>query len=1239
MKYDDNNDVVRPFKKEVDESKDEEKAQEVEFKDEKGSFGISPKEINEIIKKYDFRNFIEEIQEIDRLGGMKVLEEKFKTSSERGISNDPAEKKERVDIYGDNVEEIEEVPNCCVYVLEALEDVMLQILLIAAVVQIALGASPLAAHPEKEWIEGMSIIIAVLVVVSVGSITNYSKEKKFKELNEKNADMIKITIKRDGEILGDSSPNDILVGDIIKINTGTIVPADGILVSSEGQIKIEESSLTGESDLIEKEPFDVCLERAKEFEGKDTNKHSVPSPLIFSGTLVKEGNGWFLAWAVGNLSKKGQIKVQVQQNLENEDSKTPLESKLDEIASDIGWFGIISSIFTLVALMIRFGVTYSDKKKAYDEFQNNPIEGQVITDPKKSISGDILNILLLCIAIIVVAIPEGLPLAVTLSLAFSINKMMEHQNLVRKMHACETMGGANYVCSDKTGTLTANIMNIFRLFDGKKVHDTKEVTKSEEARADPLTYFTAEYYDALKVAISVNLQMNIDRDEKISDPSKTDLAFANILHNFSTNIYPIQSKYNVNTHDIKRIAFSSKRKKMTTIVKSEDFPTGYRAYMKGASEIVMKSVTNIINPQDMTTKIKSDEEDTQIEAIIKDFANDTLRTICIAYKDITDVESQHYLETDDSNRFIVENTGFTMICIAGIKDTLRDGVTEAVQQCHTAGITVVMVTGDLKETAVAISKECKIWNLPPNTPVPENYSMTGEEFYKKIEGLECEICNKSVGDCKCPKTKKEAKERGKDEEVQKQKVKNMEVFETIIKDLRVLARSRPDDKYALVLGLRRLEHVVAVTGDGTNDAQALSKSDVGFAMGREGTDIAKDAADIIILDDNFASIISAVTWGRNIYDCIRKFIQFQLTVNITACLLVFICACIGNETPISAIQMLWLNMIMDSLGSLALATEQPHEDILKRKPNSRKEYIINYLMWKHIIGHSIVLIIIILIMYLKSPDFLLEDDKTRIAEAVLVHSCYGKWPGRGPNSNGDYYIMSGSILEWVADQYLIVGKTKVECGYYSENIDMTTALDTYKNAYGNTAQMTIIFNIFVIYTLFNQINARVINDDFNILYHIEKNLYFICLIFIEMGLQAILIQFCGDFFSTSKGGLTGRQWGYCFGFSSIAFITGIILKIIKFEVLIEKAANLMKNFSRKNKIESSDSENRLKDNLAENEYRSNHMFQSNNLEKPMEKKLSKEHSGSRRKSLVESMRNVSGEHHKNLSKMRYNKDN
>ena len=354
-----------------------------------------------------------------------------------------------------------------------------------------------------------------------------------------------------------------------------------------------------------------------------------------------------------------------------------------------------------------------------------------------------------------------------------------------------------------------------------------------------------------------------------------------------------------------------------------------------------------------------------------------------------------------------------------------------------------MVTGDNIVTATAIAKECKILDdsvdlnhltskdieEDPEQMNDENKkhkhiqrllecqpkALTGNSFYNAVGGLICEVCKLETNACKCPKTEAEAKQIAKENNteaapVKKDVIKNMSAFIKLSKNLCVMARSQPIHKYALVLGLRSLHNVVAVTGDGTNDAPALSKSDVGFAM-FAGTDIAKEASDIVIIDNNFSSIVVAIIYGRNIYDNIRKFLQFQLTVNFCACILVFICACVGNETPLTSIQMLWVNLIMDSLGSLALATEPPYEQLLEREPTKRNEHIINGRMWKHISIQALCQLILLLLLYLLAPKFIKEDNYVRLAENQIINLCYGKLPGNGKID----HIIYGTSSKWTSD--------------------------------------------------------------------------------------------------------------------------------------------------------------------------------------------------------------------------------
>jgi magnesium-transporting ATPase (P-type) len=336
-----------------------------------------------------------------------------------------------------------------------------------------------------------------------------------------------------------------------------------------------------------------------------------------------------------------------------------------------------------------------------------------------------------------------------------------------------------------------------------------------------------------------------------------------------------------------------------------------------------------------------------------------------------------------------------------------------------------------------------------------------------------------------------------------------------------MARSQPLHKYALVLGLKSLKNVVAVTGDGTNDAPALSKSDVGFAM-FAGTDIAKEASDIVIIDNNFSSIVTAIIYGRNIYDNIRKFLQFQLSVNFCACILVFVCACVGNETPLTPIQMLWVNLIMDSLGSLALATEPPYEELLQREPTKRNESIINGRMWKHIIIQSLCQII------------------------LLVKFCYNDYPGEDVD-----HIVYGTDIKWPRTGRL-VHANKLFCGKYTYKLNLKEAYKEYVNSNCATVHMSLIFNIFVFYTLFNQINCRVIDDSFNILVRITRSFLFPLICLCEIGLQVLIIYIGKSPFHIVNEGFTGKQWGICIGFSAVTFVVSFLVKLIPIHIIIDK---------------------------------------------------------------------------------------
>ena len=1194
-----------------------------------GMYNIDIIQIEELMSSYKERGSnYKDLQKIQELGGPEGIMQKLKTDPKKGISSEENRKHD----FGSNELFIEPVPPFCSYVKEALDDLMMKILIVAAIVQIILGAT-FGEDPSKDWIDGMSIIAAIIVVTLVGSITNYNKETKFHELNKIQNQGTKYKIIRNGNPI-DIASDDILVGDLINIVIGDILPADLLLIEGS-RLKFDESSLTGESESLKKENYEKCREIIE-----NNSSSKIPSPLLLSGSNCLEGTGYAIVLAVGEHSQKGIIKRTVDNAKEN--NKTPLEEKLDVIVEYIGYFGLGAGVTTLVALTLRFIISFFMNEKEfekesatkdllysiisnYNQIDMNVKDGAkvILTDPKTEIADNLLNIIMFCVSIIVVAIPEGLPLAVTLSLAFSIKKLMEENNLVRTMHACETMGGANYICTDKTGTLTKNEMNVYRILTAEKEitlqetlekNDDKSYIKNNshninfKIREDHQKYFTNEnYWDQLKISISLNVGGQIrEFEEKDSNgdmeycetKNKTDKAFIDFLYRFRVSISSERNKYMSDKKFYKQIPFDSERKRMSTFVCNEIFPTGYRLFSKGGAEQVKTVCKNYLDPITGEIKPIGDQERNFISEKIIKFNKQMLRSLYVCYKDITKDEYENCEIYQNPEGLSIDQFGCIFLACVGIRDSLRNGVKNAVIKCHSAGVNVIMVTGDNIITATAIAKDCNILgtdinleNLGPqdveeepeltDSPIRKEEhireillnkpkAITGNTFYVAIGGLMCSSCNSDSERCKCPKTQAEARQIGRisnkeNIKVKNDIIKNKKNFIEIIKNLKVLARSQPKHKYALVLGLKELNQIVAVTGDGTNDAPALSKSDVGFAM-FSGTDIAKDSSDIIIMNNNFSSLLTAIIYGRNIYDNIRKFLQFQLTVNICACLLVFICACIGNETPLTTIQMLWINLIMDSLGSLALATEPPYEELLNRSPTKKDESIINGKMWKHILIQSIFQLALLLFLYLYAPFFIKERDYVRLVENEIIYNCYNRnMPGGSPKDN----IIFGISPKWSKNIKLSERGDQAEflCGIYGKYLDLSLAYFEYSHVNANSAHMTIVFNVFVIYTLFNQINCRVIDDNFNIFIRIERNKLFPIITLSELVLQIIIVQIGGDVFKCTERGLTSGQWFICIGFSLLTFLLCFLIKLLPINEWIQK---ILDNKYKSNKVANAD---------------------------------------------------------------------
>ena len=1115
----------------------------------KEKFDITSTQLENVVSNYtDLNNKTTLLESIELLGGTKGIIQKLNSSAETGIIK-PSQ--ERVDNFGINKIFEEPPASFMSFLKESLSELMIVILLSAAIIQIIIGLT-ISDQKKTGWLDGASVLFAVFVVVTVESFTNWQKENKFYELNNlKNITTYFKTLRN--KIKKDIKSEDLLVGDIIFISMGDTIPADLLVLESNG-IKIDETNLTGESRPVSKEPFELCI----------SNKiKKSATPIILSGTDCVEGNGKALVIGVGERSTKGKIQRMVDNS--KDEKTTPLEEKLDSLAKKIGIFAISAGILTFVSLTLRLiFIFFNDYNYYKEKLHHNPTMNLV--HPKTYLFPRILENIMITTVIITIALPEGLPMAVALTLAFSLKKLMDKNNLVRKMHSCETMGGANYILTDKTGTLTTNELSVVKI-----INIEQEIEISDEVNNEDQIYIEKSnirenagkyiknkiYWNLLRSALSLNVdghinilsEPNINGDlEECESKNKTDHSLINFLYRVKSPISEIEKQI-VNK---KQIPFDSNKKRMTTFI--EEKKNIYRLYTKGAAENIGNFCKYYINSQNGKKELLTEEVLQNLENKIEKCNNDMLRTLYICYKDITKEEYENQNLYDN-----IDTSDLTLLAVFGIRDTIRKGVKEAVLKCKEASINVIMVTGDNIQTAHSIAKECniidkdcsllneskneeeKFLNNLDNPPIEIN----GDVFYDIIGGIYCSTCNKNHGLCTCPKTYAEAELISKNTNtpiqlLKNDKIKNMQNFKKIITNLKIMARSKPIHKYALVLGLKELNYIVAVTGDGTNDAPALSKSDVGFSM-FNGTDIAKNSSDIILMDNNFSSIVTAIKYGRNIIDNLRKFIQFQLVINLTVCSFIVVCSCIGSETPIKSIQMLWIDLIMDSLATLTLATEPPHDGLLKNKPTKRNENIITANMIKHVYFQTFVQFFILIFIYLYGPVLVEEQDLSRLAENKMILKCYGELPGRGMDPSK---IIYGIKTFWYNEIELNQNyAAKGLCGDYANYNNLSKAFKLYNKRHGAPVQLTMIFNIFVLYTLFNQLNCRIVDESFNIFARIKNNKLFIFFELFEFVVQFIIIEFWNVIFKATKNGLTYQQWGMCIFLSSLSLVVDFLLKI------------------------------------------------------------------------------------------------
>lgn len=717
---------------------------------------------------------------------------------------------------------------------EALTDRTLVVLMIAAGISIGLG------FVTGDFLEGVAILGAVAIASGVGAFNESQKDREFAALNQVKGDVL-VKVIRSGEFRR-ISVYELVAGDLIELQTGDRVPADGVLIRGV-DVRVDQSSLTGESASVRKDRSD---------------------PDLLCGSVVTDGHGMMVARAVGDRSVYGKLRLAVQ----SEEGPTPLQERLGRLADLIGIVGTVAAVATFGALSLQA-----------------LLRGDLAWPPDASMAQQLIGFAIIAVTIVVVAVPEGLPLAVTASLAYSVRKMMADRNLVRRLMACETMGAATVICTDKTGTLTYNCMSVARAWLGGTLY-----RQPPGAGELPPTV-----YEACCQIASIDSTARLEHRDGLVQyvGNVTECALLAMVEDWNGDYVQRRATAKI-TH---QLSFSSARKRMTTVVANRDFA---RVLVKGAPEVLVPRCDRYLRGDE--ARPLDDDVRSEAMEVTERFGGAALRTLALAWRD---APAGQGIEGADR--------GLVLVGIVGIADPVRDDVSDAIDRCRSAGIEVKMITGDNRATAEQIAAQLSM---------DDGLVMTGEEFARLSDDELAEVAPR----------------------------------------LRVLARSKPLDKHRLVGVLRELGGVVAVTGDGTNDGPALRHADVGLSMGLCGSEVAKEASDIVLLDDNFSSIVRAVVWGRSIFENIRKFLQFQLTVNVAALAVAFLGALLGFGTPLTAVQLLWVNLIMDTLAALALGLEPPSDELLQRPPHGRSEPLISRSMWVSILAMAAVMFGVLMVV-------------------------------------------------------------------------------------------------------------------------------------------------------------------------------------------------------------------------------------------------------------------------------------
>lgn len=764
--------------------------------------------------------------------------------------------------YGVNLLTPPKRPSLWKLYLEKFEDPVVRVLLVAAFFSLVISII------ENEYAETIGIIAAILLATGIGFFFEYDANKKFDLLNAVSEDTL-VKVMRNGHVQ-EIPRKEVVVGDIVLLETGEEVPADGVLLEAVS-LQVNESNLTGEpvvSKTVVEADFD--------------EEATYASNRVLRGTTVVDGHAVMQVECVGDATEIGKV---ARQSTEQSEEQTPLNIQLTRLANLIGKIGFTVAGVAFAVFFIKDVILFYD----FSSFHT-------FRDWMPAIQAT-LRYFMMAVTLIVVAVPEGLPMSVTLSLALNMRRMLATNNLVRKMHACETMGAITVICTDKTGTLTQNLMQVHEAcFYGLK--------KPGNLGEDDLSGLIAEGISANSTAFLEETQPG-EKPKGVGNP--TEVALLLWLNAQGCDYLKLREEAQV----VEQLTFSTERKYMATLVESPLL--GKKVlYVKGAPEIVLGKCREVwLDGQ----RVDAGEYRPQVEAQLLAYQNMAMRTLGFAFKV---VEAQEEIDMKQLD-------GLTFLGVAAISDPIRPDVPAAVQKCQSAGIGIKIVTGDTPGTATEIARQIGLWK-PEDT---DRNRITGVEF--------------------AALTDEEALER--------------------VMDLKIMSRARPTDKQRLVQLLQQKGAVVAVTGDGTNDAPALNHAQVGLSMGT-GTSVAKEASDITLLDDSFNSIGTAVMWGRSLYKNIQRFIVFQLTINFVALFIVLLGSLVGTDLPLTVTQMLWVNLIMDTFAALALASIPPSASVMQEKPRKRTDFIISRAMQLNIFGVGLLFASVLMgmLIYFETAD-------------------------------------------------------------------------------------------------------------------------------------------------------------------------------------------------------------------------------------------------------------------------------